>query len=215
MSTGPDRPVPSPQRIVLTGFMGAGKSTVGRILAARLGWRFLDIDTFITAEQRLPVAEIFARHGETHFRALELEATRNALETSQAVIALGGGAIESDAVRDLLFAGPQSSPETDSQRSSESMSGSLIIFLEAPLDEMLARCRGGVHSPVRPLLTASESPEARWTRRLPHYRRAHLTVHTSARTPDAVVDGILAVLPAALHAKSAAPAHSSTNGATP
>ena len=225
----PDRPAPSPQRIVLTGFMGAGKSTVGRILAARLGWRFLDIDTLITTEQRLTVAEIFARHGEPHFRQLELHAIGKALKEAQAVIALGGGAVESDAVRDLLFPAAEQNPGPNSpgpsveaehglRTSASAPPASFTIFLEAPLNEMLARCKGASHSPVssvRPLLAAIELPEARLARRLPHYRRAHLTVQTSARTPDAVVGSILAALPLQPPADTAIPAQSSTKAATP
>ena len=106
MSAGPAGPVSSstssptklPRRIVLTGFMGAGKSTVGRLLAARLHWPFLDIDSLITAEHGLTVAQIFAQDGEEHFRRIEAEAIARVLdpahEYDHAVIALGGGAIE-------------------------------------------------------------------------------------------------------------------------
>src|SRR5258708_2613328 len=88
MSAGPagstpspkSSPVTLPRRIVLTGFMGAGKSTVGRILAARLRWPFLDIDSLITAEHGRTVAQIFADHGEEHFRRLEAEAIARVLD---------------------------------------------------------------------------------------------------------------------------------------
>jgi shikimate kinase len=199
MSAGPDGPISSsailPRRIVLTGFMGAGKSTVGRILAARLRWPFLDIDSLITTEHGRTVAQIFADHGEEHFRRLEAEVTARVLDPAhdykQAVIALGGGAIETDAVRALLFPGPLSVPAT------------VTIFLSAPLPELLARCHVGPGStvssvaeateeaPVRPLLTAAEPPEDRLARRLPHYRRAHLTVDTSGIPAVEVVERIV------------------------
>lgn len=185
MSAGLHRPAPSLQRIVLTGFMGAGKSTVGRILAARLGWRFYDIDHLITAQQHLSIDAIFAQHGEARFRELEAQAVRTRLAETHSVIALGGGAIETPAVRDLLFPAPASeAPAT------------LTIYLEAPLTELLERCTGHAHAAVRPLLQSAESPEARLTRRLPHYQRAHLTIRTSGSTPEAVVDRILHSLPA-------------------
>jgi shikimate kinase len=204
MSAGPpgsmSSPVTLPRRIVLTGFMGAGKSTVGRILAARLRWPFLDIDSLITAEHGRTVAQIFADHGEEHFRRLEAEAIARILDPlqqdpphayEQAVVALGGGAIETDAVRELLFSQPSSVPAT------------VTIFLSAPLPELLARCHvesgeagsacsePGEDTPVRPLLTAAEPPEDRLTRRLPHYRRAHLTVDTAGIPAVQVVDRIL------------------------
>jgi shikimate kinase len=208
MSAGPagstpspkSSPVTLPRRIALTGFMGAGKSTVGRILAARLRWPFLDIDSLITAEHGRTVAQIFADHGEEHFRRLEAEAIARLLDPlqqdpphnyEQAVVALGGGAIETDAVRELLFSQPSSVPAP------------VTIFLSAPLSELLARCNigpgatesaslhPGDEASVRPLLTAPEPPEARLARRLPHYRRAHLTVDTSGVPPTEVVDRIL------------------------
>jgi shikimate kinase len=187
MSQGPPGPAALPRRIVLTGFMGAGKSTVGRMLAARLRWPFLDIDSLITAEHGRTVAQIFADHGEKHFRRLEAEAIARVLDPAhdyeQAVIALGGGAIETDAVRRLLFV---------------DNAGLVTIFLAAPLAELLNRCRGtepaeiaGEQRPVRPLLSAAESPEERLARRLPLYRQAHLTVDTSDIQPAVVVDRII------------------------
>lgn len=211
MSAGPPGPISSPQspprrplprRVVLTGFMGAGKSTVGRLLGARLGWPFVDVDSLITAEHGLTVAQIFGQDGEEHFRRLEAEATARVLdpahEYEQAVIALGGGAIETEGVRQLLFDEVLSVPAM------------VTIFLSAPLAELLARCHvdpnanpnenacgeaeATAKAPLRPLLTAPEPPEARLARRLPHYRRAHLTLDTAGIPPVEVVERILAWL---------------------
>jgi shikimate kinase len=210
MSAGPPGSVPPllsppailPRRIVLTGFMGAGKSTVGRILAARLRWPFLDVDSVITTEHGRTIAQIFADHGEEHFRRLEAEATARVLdpahEYNQAVIALGGGAIETEAVRELLFSSDLSRPT--------SVPATVTIFLSAPLPDLLARCHvepGPTQStetqstettdetPVRPLLTAAEPPEDRLARRLPHYRRAHLTLDTAGIPAVEVVERIV------------------------
>jgi shikimate kinase len=182
----PERALPRPRRIVLTGFMGAGKSTVGRLLASRLGWPFRDIDAILTAEHRLTIPEIFARHGEDHFRALEAEAIARTLEEDSVIIALGGGAIETPAVRSLIFADAADPMQAATPQT-------LTIYLEAPLPELLARC--SKHGDERPLLAAPEPLEARLTRRLPHYQRAHLTVRTSRSTPEAVISNILAHLP--------------------
>ena len=208
MSAGPPGSVPPllsppailPRRIVLTGFMGAGKSTVGRILAARLRWPFLDVDSVITTEHGRTIAQIFADHGEEHFRRLEAEATARVLdpahEYNQAVIALGGGAIETETVRELLFSSDLSRPT--------SVPATVTIFLSAPLPDLLARCHvepGPTQStestdetPVRPLLTAAEPPEDRLARRLPHYRRAHLTLDTAGIPAVEVVERIVAWL---------------------
>ena len=86
--------IASPRRIVLTGFMGSGKSTVGPLVAARLGWRFLDVDDVIEAEAGVAIAEIFARHGEAHFRELERATIARLAADGALVLALGGGAIE-------------------------------------------------------------------------------------------------------------------------
>ncbi len=190
MSQGPPGPAALPRRIVLTGFMGAGKSTVGRMLAARLRWPFLDIDSLIAEEHNCAVARIFAERGEPHFRRLEADAVAHVLhpnhEHRKAIVALGGGAIETEAVRSLLFIGNASAPET------------VTIFLAAPLAELLARCRATEPTgtarepaPVRPLLSGAESPEDRLTRRLPLYNRAHLTVDTSGIPPAMVVERII------------------------
>ena len=222
MSAGPDRPAASPERIpdpipdriVLTGFMGAGKSTVGRILAARLGWRFFDSDNLITAQHRLTVAEIFHQHGEARFREWETEAVREALRQAQCVLALGGGAIETPAVRELLF------PAASATRTA-----TLTIYLEAPLPELLARCAhpadGSSSSPsrmqARPLLAAAaEQTQARLLRRLPHYGRAHLTLATSGKTPEAVVEAVLSCIPSlrALAATHRSPGNSAITSAS-
>jgi shikimate kinase len=195
-------PARLPRRIVLTGFMGAGKSTVGRLLAERLGWPFLDIDSLLTEEHGLSVARIFAHHGEEHFRLVEAEAVTRVLDPAhehrEAIVALGGGAIETETVRELLFDDPESAPDT------------VTIFLAAPLPELLARCNATPHTTqttcdeteeetaARPLLTAPEPPEDRLARRLPYYQRANLAVDTSGISPAEVVERILASLAAPL-----------------
>lgn len=87
--------------IVLIGAPGAGKSTVGKRLAKRLGKSFVDVDHRIEEVVGKPIAEIFADEGEAHFRALEQEATLELLE-SHDVLALGGGAVMNEAIRDAL-----------------------------------------------------------------------------------------------------------------
>jgi shikimate kinase len=184
MSAGarPAPPPPPPARIVLTGFMGAGKSTVGRILAARLGWRFFDSDSQVAVRHRLSVAEIFAQHGEPRFRAWEAEAVRELLAESACVLALGGGALETSAVRELLF--------------DYADAATFTVYLQAPLDELLARCATASGNPTRPLLAApDEVTQARLTRRLPLYQRARLTLPTRGTAPEAVVEALLALIP--------------------
>jgi shikimate kinase / 3-dehydroquinate synthase len=95
--------IPGPYRnLALTGFMGAGKTTAGERLAARLGWRFLDADTEIEREAGRPVAAIFAEDGEPAFRALEERVVERLLAETSAVVSLGGGAVLSARTRERL-----------------------------------------------------------------------------------------------------------------
>jgi shikimate kinase len=161
--------------IILTGFMGAGKTTVGALLAERLGWIFVDSDHVVEARAGMSVAEIFERRGEAAFRQMETEAVRETAGREHVVLALGGGALESAATRDLLATLPHAR----------------VVFLEAPLDTLVSRCAGQPQAPVRPVLRDRESLAARWQLRQPLYRAAHLTVATADRTPAAVADAIV------------------------
>ncbi len=171
-----------PQRIVLTGFMGAGKSTVGRIVAERLGWSFVDLDDVIVETAGKSIAELFDSVGEAAFREQEHQALRTVLERPNMVLALGGGAIETAANRDLL----------------QASTGTRVAFLEAPLGTLLDRCQQQQAQPgaaARPVLADLENLLQRFTLRLPHYRTAHITVRTTGKTPDVVAEELLRQLP--------------------
>jgi shikimate kinase len=161
-------------RLILTGFMGAGKSTVGAILARDLGWRFLDLDQVIEANSRRTIAAIFRDDGEAEFRRLERQAVQQLSTDQEIVLALGGGTVEDSSTRSLLIDSP----------------GNCLVFLHAELDDLLARCK--VEGSVRPLLAAPEALAARHTLRLPHYRAAHVTVTTTGLAPREVADRVLA-----------------------
>lgn len=95
--------VPSDGRnVVLTGFMGTGKSTVGKLLARRLGYRFSDLDALIVERAGISINEIFERYGEQRFRELETEAIRSLGGVSGRVVATGGGAVIAPRNRVLL-----------------------------------------------------------------------------------------------------------------
>jgi shikimate kinase len=162
-----------PRRIVLTGFMGSGKSTVGPLLAGRLGWSFLDVDDVIEAEAAATIAELFARHGEAAFRDREHAAIARLAAQDFLVLALGGGAIEHPATRALLLTTP----------------GTELVHLEVELATTLARCRGT--EDTRPILADQANLASRYQRRLPLYRTAHISISVDALTPEQVVDAIL------------------------
>lgn len=160
-------------RVVLTGFMGSGKSTVGPLLAARLGWRFVDVDDVIEAEAGARIAEIFAREGEAAFRQRERDAVSRLAGEDRLVLALGGGAIEAAETREMLLNSP----------------GTLLVHLEVELATTLQRCGGTERT--RPVLADEANLAARYRRRLPLYRMAHLSIATDALTPAQVVNEIV------------------------
>jgi shikimate kinase len=164
------------RRIVLTGFMGSGKSTVGPLLAARLGWQFLDADNVLIAEFGMPIHEFFARHGEPAFRQREQAAISRLITQDSLVLALGGGAIEAAPTRDLLLSHP----------------GTQLIHLEATLETSLTRCSGT--EGTRPVLADAANLRARYEKRLPLYRLAHHSIPVDTLTPEEVVEAILSIL---------------------
>jgi shikimate kinase len=162
---------PTLRHIVLTGFMGSGKSTIGRLLAERLGWDFLDLDAHLENRASAKIRDIFATHGEPHFRLLESTALANALSRPHTVLALGGGAPEQLTNRLML----------------EQKPGTLTIFLDAPFPVLFDRCM--LQEIARPVLADPIAAETRFHQRQPHYRRlARLTVDTAALTPAETVE---------------------------
>jgi len=161
------------RRIVLTGFMGSGKTTVGPLVAARLGWRFVDADDVIEAEAGMPIAEIFSKHGEPHFREQERATIARMAATDNLVLALGGGAVESERTRSLLIEGD----------------GTLLVHLEVQLTTTLARC-GGTEG-TRPVLADQANLAKRYERRLPLYRAAHISIAVDELTPSQVAEAIV------------------------
>ena len=171
-----DHAIPqAPLRIVLIGFMGAGKSTAGPILAERLGWRFIDADIYLQNRKGSTIADLFSNHGETAFRRMEAEVFSELHGERDLVLALGGGAIESESTRSLL----------------EQSSDTCVVFLNAPLDVLIDRCEKQPDAAIRPVLRQRDALGQRFHSRLPHYQRAHITVDTEGLYPNEVVDRIL------------------------
>jgi len=170
------------RRIVLTGFMGAGKTTVGRRLAEHLGWEFLDLDDSIESRTGLAIPSIFAIHGEPHFRKLESEALASALGRANIVLSLGGGAPETLTNRLLL----EQTPAT------------ATIFLDAPFAILYDRCMLQALTPgatARPNLADPTAAEQRFAARHPIYTRlANHTVDTANLSTEQTVATLLARL---------------------
>ena len=166
-------------KILLTGFMGAGKSTVGRLLAARLGLPFADLDDETAAAAGMPIPAIFASRGEAGFRALETETARRVLgRPGSEVVATGGGFPTFEANRALVRA-----------------SNALVLHLDAPFDALWARLAGG---DGRPLAKRREETAALYERRAPAYRA--FCDFAAATSNNAPPESVAAALAAALSA---------------
>jgi shikimate kinase len=155
-------------RIFLTGFMGSGKSTVGRRLAERLGAPFIDLDEEIERRAGMTVREIFERHGELAFRQMEHEALRATLELPDVVVATGGGTMVFERNFRLIQA------------------GGLSVWLNPPFATIAARI-GTLGKRDRPLFQDERQALALYRERLPAYQRADLTVDAgSGEGPEEV-----------------------------
>jgi shikimate kinase len=162
------------KRLVLTGFMGAGKSTIGRLLAARLSWNFLDLDTHLEQRTGTTIPQLFRDHGEARFRRLESTALASALARTNTILALGGGTPE-DLTNRLLL---------------EQTPGTFTIFLDAPFPTLFDRCM--LQDIARPVLEDPAAAQLRFDRRHPLYTRlSRLTIDTAALTQDQTVEAIL------------------------
>ena len=157
---------PSTRRVFLIGFMGAGKTSVGRALAARLGWRFCDLDEVIEQREGKTVAQIFAETGEAGFREAESNGLRELLqETSRRhdlVVALGGGTFAQRANRAVLEA-----------------AGAVTVLLEAPLEELRRRCTSD--PTVRPLAADKNRFAELFELRRAAYQLATHSVNTTGK----------------------------------
>jgi shikimate kinase len=150
--------------------MGAGKTTIGKRLARRLGYRFEDMDRRIEQREGRTVASLFAERGEAAFRELERNEARAVAALSEVVVATGGGAFAQEATRAVL------------------QQGAFTVWLQCSLESALHRVpRDG----SRPLAGNREIMRTLLAEREPSYRLADVTVDTSRRTPREVVERIV------------------------
>lgn len=162
-----------PGAVFLVGFMGAGKSTVGRILARLIGWDFVDLDELIVASERRGIPEIFAREGEAYFRRVERGILASLRGRARLIVACGGGTYENEESRLLI----------------ERMGRA--VWIQVPLRQALARCAGGEE---RPLLKDDALAEGLYRRRLPTYRAAGLHVDADGLSAEEVAERIAGLL---------------------
>jgi shikimate kinase len=167
--------------IVLVGMMGAGKSSVGRRLAARLGIPFVDADAEIESAAGMTIPEIFDKHGESYFRAGEVRVIARLLDNGPQVLATGGGAIMDQKTRDLIH-----------------IKG-ITVWLKADLDVLMKRTKRRNDRPlagqIKDLLPLRE----------PVYALSDIVVQSRDEPHDTIVDEVISVLPKHLGISGAAP----------
>jgi shikimate kinase len=168
-------------RTYITGFMGSGKSTVGPLLAASLGYQFIDLDAAIEAKEGQTVPEIFRERGEPDFRSLERRELRLLSTRGGIVVATGGGAL------------------TDPGSLAIVRESGVLVYLEVPFDMLLARLRG---RRGRPMIEAEDGTPlgdeqlreritSLFRTREPFYRKADIIVDAGSRPPLDTVSAIL------------------------
>jgi shikimate kinase len=160
--------------IFLVGFMGSGKTSVGRALAELLGWDFVDLDDRIVAREGHSVGEIFAQSGESTFRRAEAVALREIIahlnQRDGVIVALGGGAFVQADNSDLL-----------------AKAGQPVIFLDAPVEELWRRCEENVE---RPLRRDRQQFRALYETRRPHYLKASVYMDTHQQRVETIAANI-------------------------
>jgi shikimate kinase len=158
--------------VFLVGFMGAGKTSVGRALSRHLGWRFEDLDDRIQARDGRTIPEIFQQSGEAHFRRSEIASLQELLAEVESgpplIAALGGGAFAQQEIASLLEG-----------------AGRITVFLDAPADELWRRCGADVVD--RPLRREEAEFRRLYEMRRPRYLQAKVRVETEGREIERIV----------------------------
>lgn len=163
-----------PRAIYLVGFMGSGKTTIGRILASRLRWRFLDLDDAVESAAGMSIPEIFAKHGEARFREIETDAldrlSAPATHGDGLILALGGGAFATERNRQILAG------------------RGVSLWLDVPLEKAWTRVSRQSH---RPLARDQEGFAQLFEARRPSYALADFQVPVISDNPEVTVSSIL------------------------
>ncbi len=160
------------KNIILTGFMGVGKTSVGTRLARDLGFTFVDTDELIESDQKMTITAIFARLGEPYFRAVETKIIRQVMEGEHQVVSTGGGAVIRDENREAF------------------KKSGLVVCLTAHPDVIYERIRHETH---RPLLQTPDPPakiKELLESRAPYYAQADMTIDTSEQSVEDVITAI-------------------------
>lgn len=163
-----------PQRLFLVGFMGSGKSTLGKLLADRLNWEFIDLDSRIEETCGMPIRRVFELRGESHFRRLEHEALRAvSADRGRAIVAIGGGAFVGEVNRAVI------------------RRAGVSVWIDAPFRVLSKRIIG---DRKRPLVQSAEQIHQLYRSRLPFYHEADIRLRVGDAHPNRIAREVLRVL---------------------
>jgi shikimate kinase len=160
-------------KIYLVGFMGAGKTTLGRALATRLGWRMVDVDALIEARERRTVTAIFREDGERYFRAIERAVVLELLPVRHAIVATGGGTF------------------VDPDTRAHMLADGTVVWLDLSFDQVLARLPTDGR---RPLAADRGELQRLYLARGPAYAQAHVRLDSGAARVEQLVEQVLVSL---------------------
>ena len=164
------------KNIVLTGFMGTGKTTIGRALAKKLQMRLVDIDEEIEKEQKMSINDIFSRHGEPHFRDIETAMIQELSRDKNIIISTGGGAVLRDENMEAL------------------KENGIIFCLNATAETILERTGRSQDRPLLKVENPKEKINELLAYRRPFYERAGIMIATDGKTPLEVVQEIMEIV---------------------
>jgi len=161
------------KNIVLIGFMGTGKSSVGKILANKLGLKFVDVDQVIEKTTGMKISEIFAKFGESHFRDIETEVIKLITQNNGQVISTGGGVI----LREENF--------------KKLKDKGVIVWLKASENAIFERVKNCKDRPLLQVENPKQKIKELLTKRIPFYEKADFYINTEELTPEEVAEKII------------------------
>ncbi|MCX7919753.1 MAG: shikimate kinase [bacterium] len=159
-----------PNNIILTGFMGTGKTTIGKLLAVKLNWSYIDTDAVIEERLQMSITTIFAKFGEPYFRDVESAVIREIMQKNQQVIATGGGIVLRE------------------QNVTVMKSNGIILWLTAPAEVIYKRIQSDTTRPLLQVADPLQRIKELLHERIPYYAKADLVIDTSTKAPEELVE---------------------------